>query len=95
MNLPDYLDEYCTGDFGLDALGLGAAGSSGVRLDPQVLAAIVTKDFYLGFLGVDPSPTNFITFDNPHISFLSSLKQSNNISSLSYGYSAGANYRKL
>ena len=95
MNLPDYLDEYCSGDYGLDALGLGAAGSSGIRLDPQVLAAIATKDFYLGFLGVGPLPTNFTTFDNPHGSFLSSLKQSNNTPSLSYGYSAGAKYRKL
>lgn len=93
-NLPDYLDEYFNGDYGLDALGLGAAGSSGVRLDTQVLGAIATKDFYLGFLGVNPHPTNFDWFGNPHGSFLSSLKQSNNTPSLSYGYSAGARYRK-
>ena len=96
-NLQDYLDDGFSGDFGFDALGLGAAGSSGVRLDAQVLAAIATKDFYLGFLGVDAYPTNFSSFDNPdntHVSFLSALKQSNNTPSLSYGYSAGAKYRK-
>ena len=93
-NLQDYQDEYFAGDFGFDALGLGAGGSSGVRLNHQVLAAIATKDLYLGFLGVDPQLTNFTSFDNPNPSFLSSLKKSNNTPSLSYGYTAGARYRK-
>ena len=93
-NLQDYQDLYFSGDFGFDALGLGAAESPSVRLDPQVLAAIATKDLYLGFLGVDPQPTNFSSFDNPNPSFLSSLKKSNNTPSLSYGYTAGAKYRK-
>ena len=85
---------YFTGDFGFDALGLGAGGFSGVRLNRQVLAAIATKDLYIGFLGVDPYSTNFTSFDNPYPSFLSSLKKSNNTPSLSYGYTAGAKYRK-
>lgn len=95
-NLQDYQD--LAGDLGFDTLGLGAGGSSGVRLDDQVLAAIATKDLYLGFLGVDPQPTNFSTnfslFDNSTPSFLSSFKTSNNIPSLSYGYTSGAKYRK-
>ena len=94
QNLPDYQDLYFSGDFGFDTLGLGAAGSYRVRLDPQVLAAIATKDLYLGVLGVGPLSTNFSSFDHPDPGFLSSLKKSKNTPSLSYGYTAGAKYRK-
>lgn len=94
QNLQDYQDLYFSGDFGFDTLGLGAAGSYGVRLKHQVLAAKATKGLYLGFLGVDPYPTNFSSFDNPRPSLLSSLKKSNNTPSLSYGYTARAKHRK-
>ena len=94
QNLDDYLSIYEAGDFGFDAMGLGLAGSSGVRFDSQTIAALATKDFYLGHLGLTNHRTNFTTFDNGEVSFLVSMKASGNIPSLSYAYSAGAQYRK-
>ena len=93
INLPDYITGYDNGHYGIDSLGLGLPGGGGVALDNQVVAALATKDFYLGYLGVTSRPTNFSTFDNPHTSFLSSLKQQNKIPSLTFGYSAGNQYR--
>ena len=61
-------------------------------MDQQVVAAIDTKDFYLGNLGLTPRPVNF-TWDDPTQSFLSTLKDQKVIPSLSFGYNAGAPYR--
>lgn len=92
-NLGGYSGEYDTGDYGFDAMGLGPAGSGAVRFDSQTIAAIATKDFYLGYLGVNNHRTNFSSFVDGHVSFLESMKTSGNIPSLSYAYSAGAQYR--
>ncbi|KAL2057551.1 hypothetical protein ABVK25_001935 [Lepraria finkii] len=92
VNLPDYVGNYDNGDYGLDTLGVGLPGS-GPSLDNMVVAALATKDFYLGYLGVTIHPTNFSEFNDPHPTFLSTLKSSGKIPSLSYGYSAGAQYR--
>ena len=94
VNLPDYINNYDNGNYALESLGLGLPGSGGVTLDGQVVAALATKDFYLGYLGVTSRPTNFTTFDNPHTSFLSSLKERGHIPSLTFGYSAGNQYRE-
>ncbi|KAF6239657.1 hypothetical protein HO173_002203 [Letharia columbiana] len=93
QNIQDYLDEYDSGDFGFDTLGLGAAGDTSDDLDGQVIAALATKDYDVGFLGVTDYPTNFTAFDDPHASYLSSLKAHSKIPSLSFAYSAGAQYR--
>ena len=93
-NLDDYDGNYDNGDYGFDAMGLGLAGSGGVRFDSQTIAAIATKDFYLGHLGVNDHRTNFTTSGDGQVGFLESMKTSGNIPSLSYAYSAGAQYRK-
>ena len=95
QNLGDYNGPFDVGDYGLDSLGLGLPGANG-DLDQQdmVVAALATKDFYLGFLGVTPHPTNFTQFNDPHASLLSKLKQENKVATLSLGYTAGAPYRK-
>lgn len=93
QNIQDYLDEYDSGDFGFDTLGLGAAGDTSDDLDGQVVAALATKDYDVGILGITDHPTNFSAFDDPHPSFLSSLKAKSKIPSLSFAYSAGAQYR--
>ena len=90
LNLP-YRD-FDRGGYGYDKLGVGYPGSGGPSLDHQVIAAIDTKDFYLGNLGLTPRPINF-TWDNPVPSFLSTLKNQSVIPSLSFGYNAGAEYR--
>ena len=94
LNLPDYTNDFVNGNYGLESLGLGLPGSGGVTLDNQVVAAISTKDFYLGNLGVTARPTNFTTFDDPQTSFLSSLYERGHIPSLTFGYSAGNQYRE-
>lgn len=93
QNIQDYGDEYDSGDFGFDTLGSGAAGDTSDDLNGQVIAALATKDYDVGILGVTDHPTNFTAFDDPHPSFLSSLKAKSKIPSLSFAYSAGAQYR--
>ena len=82
------------GEYGFETLGLGYQGSGGPSLENQVIAGIATKEFYLGSLGLNPRPINFTSEDNKP-SLLSNLKTQKIIPSLSYGYSAGARYRKL
>lgn len=93
LNIPDYVNEFDTGDFGYDTMGLGSAGDTSDDVKDQVIAALATKDYDVGLLGVTNQPTNFTAFDDPRPSFLSTLKTQNKIPSLSYAYSAGAQYR--
>lgn len=94
------------GNFGLDSIALGypGSGSSAVSVEQQLLATIAAKDFYIATWGIAPRPTNLtksnanageITFgpEDSHPSLLSTLKEKNEIPSLSYGYTAGARYR--
>lgn len=94
LNLPDYVDNYDNGDYGLDYFGVGLPGSTLPDLPNMVVAALATKDYYLGYFGVTSHPTNFTQFDDPHPSYLSTLKVNGQIPSLSYAYTAGAKYRK-
>ena len=94
VNLPGYGGPYENGDFGFDLLGLGPLGSSSVNLKSQTIAGLASKDFFVGFLGVNPSPAYFRSVDEPETNILSSLKESNITQSLSFAYSAGARYRK-
>lgn len=93
-NLPDYISNFDVADYGLETVGLGLPGSNGVTEPNRIVGALATKDFYLGYLGVTNQPTNFTAFDDPQPSFLSTLKTQDKIPSLSYAYSAGAQYRK-
>ena len=93
QNIQDYLNQFDTGDFGFDTLGVGSAGDVSEDVDGQVIAALATKDYDVGFLGVTDYPTNFTAFDDPRPSFLSTLKARGKIPSMSYAYSAGAQNR--
>lgn len=86
--------DFDNGDYGNDTLTLGYNGSGGLSLDRQVIAGIATKKFYLGYLGLTPRPVNFSETESSS-SYLSNLKAQNKIPSLSFGYSAGAYYRKF
>ena len=83
------------GDYGYDTLGIQVEGSSNgdVALPHQVISALAVKTFYLGNLGLNPRSPNFNT--STQASFLQSLLTANRIPSLSYGYTAGAYYRKF
>ncbi|KAL8664640.1 MAG: hypothetical protein Q9202_002910 [Teloschistes flavicans] len=89
------------GNFGLDNLTLGYPGSGAITLEHQIVATVAAKDFYLATWGIAPRPTNLtsdpnaVTFaaNESYPSVLSTLRQDDKIPSLSYGYTAGAQYR--
>ncbi|KAI9783654.1 MAG: hypothetical protein M1839_003502 [Geoglossum umbratile] len=80
--------------FGFDNITLGWPGSGGPTLrDPQVIAGIATKGFYVGQLGLSARPVNFTDFNNPKMSLLGSLRAEDQIKGTSWGYTAGAAYK--
>ncbi|TVY47763.1 hypothetical protein LOCC1_G003815 [Lachnellula occidentalis] len=81
------------GQFGWDTVGLGFQGSGGPMLNHTVVAGLQTMDYYIGMLGLNPRPTNFSDFNHPQPSYLSLLYEDSKIPSLSYSYTAGAQYR--
>ena len=87
-------DEY-NGTYGYDDLEIQGKGAN-VSINHQVISAIETKAFFVGNLGLSPYPINFTvgTTVDSSPSLLASLKNENLIPSLSYGYTAGASYRK-
>ncbi len=74
-------------------MGVGSARDTSNDAGGQIVAALATKDYDVGLLGVTDYPTNFSIFDDPHPSYLSTLKTKSKIPSLSFAYSAGAHYR--
>ncbi|KAL6717385.1 hypothetical protein ACLMJK_005300 [Lecanora helva] len=80
------------GTYGYDNLEIQGKGTN-VSVNHQVIAAIETKTFFVGNLGLSPHPINFSSADSSP-SLLTSLKNENSIPSLSYGYTAGASYRE-
>lgn len=82
------------GLWGNETIGLGIQGSGGPTLQNQVLAGIITNNFYIGMFGANPKPTNYSgTEANQQDSYVTTLKKQNLIPSISFGYTAGAQYR--
>ena len=81
--------------YGWDTVTLGFKGSGLPTLkEPQLVAGIATKDFYLGSLGLSPLPMNFSGYDDPRKSLVQSLRDENKIPSLTWAYTAGAYYHQ-
>lgn len=59
------------------------------------MTGIATNAYYMGMFGLGDQPTNITNLTNPHPSFLTTMKSSNLIPSLSWAYTAGAPYRKF
>ena len=78
------------GYFGFDSIILGAA-QGGISVDKSVVAAITTTDSYTGVLGLAARNVT-VGNDTSTLSLLASLRNSTQIPSLSYGYTAGAFY---
>lgn len=57
-----------------------------------MVAGIATTGFYLGLFGLGLKPPNSTSLNNLVLLLLQSLKNKNKISSLSFGYIAGALY---
>jgi hypothetical protein len=81
------------GLFGYDTVGLGLPGYEGPTLLNTTVGELVSKDFWLGHFGLNAKPTNFTAFEEPSPSYMSYLFQQNLIPSMSFGYTAGAQYR--
>jgi hypothetical protein len=81
--------------FGYDTVGPSSGGASNTpKLDKQAVAAYASPQFWVGMLGLNQFALNISATEQPR-SFLSALKEEGIIPSLSYGYQAGASYRKL
>ena len=93
LNLETNLGISAQGVFGNDTVTLGIQGSGGPSLQNQIVSAYTDNDLYLGMFGLSPASTNFTQTDKDRPSYLSSLKTSNLIPSLSFGYTAGNQYR--
>ena len=86
-----YLDIVSNGQYGIDTVGLGTEAATGLTLSQNVVAGVLTEPFYLGQIGLKPSNK---TTANGTASLMTQLKDEKLIPSLSYGYTAGAIYRK-
>ncbi|KAL5418890.1 hypothetical protein PMIN06_005765 [Paraphaeosphaeria minitans] len=83
------------GYYGLDYLGVGQASSESYVAQQMYVAATGAKDFYIGQFGLGPGATNpGGGTGTPVDSILTYFKKSKIIPSVSYGYTAGAKYRK-
>ena len=78
------------GIYGFDNISL----SNDISVPSQVVGVINSTDYWLGFFGLGVEPTNFTSADKP--TFLDNMVETMSlIPSHSYGYTAGAHYRKL
>lgn len=84
---------YAGASYGYDTVGLGGVGEGGPTILNTTVGAMMDLDFFVGIFGLHPKPTNFTTFNNPSPSYMSKLKDQQLIPSLSYGYTAGNQYR--
>ena len=79
--------------YGNDTVTLGIQGSGGPTLQNQIVAAYADTVMEVGMFGLNPASTNFTPTDQNRKSYLSTLKSSSMIPSLSFGYTAGNQYR--
>ncbi len=86
-----YLGISINAQYGLDTLGLGVEDATGLTSNQNVVAGVLTEPFYLGQVGLKPSNATMV---NSTKSLMAQLKNEKLIPSLSYGYTAGAIYRK-
>ncbi|KAF7503989.1 hypothetical protein GJ744_002917 [Endocarpon pusillum] len=91
LNPEHYLPFSGAANYGLDNVSVGSNDNVGLSLQDQVVVGYDTEDFYLGALGLSPLLVNTSDTDQ-YPSLLGTLKKGNNVSSNSYGYTAGASY---
>jgi hypothetical protein len=80
------------GLYGWDDITLGWSGDNLPTVKNQSIAGIVTSNFSLGSLSLNPRPVNFTDFNTPIPSLMQNLrnKTEDPIPSLSWSYTAGA-----
>lgn len=80
------------GTWGLTTVGLGEASAQSITLPNQYVAAQTSEEFFLGTLGLSVGEISPSGAASP--TFFSSLAATDQIASSSYGFTAGASYRK-
>lgn len=80
--------------YGFDTVQIGSPGKGNATVDHQVVAGIAEPNFYLGSLGLHNRNVVFQADQLGQPSFISLLNSNKQIPSLSYGFTAGASYRK-
>ncbi|KAI5239600.1 acid protease [Aureobasidium subglaciale] len=80
-------------NYGFDTVTLGWQGQGLPTVKHSTIASMDTYDFWVNIFGINPLPANFTTYTDPQPSFLTQLKRNNTIPSLSWGYTAGNQYR--
>jgi hypothetical protein len=84
-----------TGTYGLDSISLGFTDvAGGLKLKSQVIVSTGSGDFYLGLFGLGVQGTTLVKDKATESTYLRTLKDNGLIPSLSWGYTAGAGYRK-
>jgi hypothetical protein len=80
------------GLYGYEKLTLGWTGDGLPGLEGQMIAGIISEDFYIGSVSLNPRPNNFTDYNNPVPSLLQSLRNSSTpIPSTTWSYTAGSN----
>lgn len=81
--------------YGFDDISFSWQGKDGVTARNQTVAGIATKNFFMGLLGLNPLPSNFGSYNTPIPSLMENMRNMSLIPSISWGYTAGNQYRKL
>lgn len=79
--------------FGFDTVTLQGPDGNGPTLNDTLVAGFARESFWMGMFGINPKPTNFSSFSNGSPSYMTLLKEQKYIPSVSFGYTAGAQYR--
>ena len=81
--------------YGLDTIALGFDKSvGGPALNSQIISVLATDDYYMGVFGLGHQGTNISNFHEPYPTFLKKMRNESLIPSLSWAYTAGAQYRE-
>jgi hypothetical protein len=90
LNFQPALGVTGSADYGLDTISVGDA----ISVPEQIVGIMNSTEFLLGSLGLGVIPSNFSSKNQP--TFLTSMVENQSaIPSHSYGYTAGAYYRKI
>jgi Eukaryotic aspartyl protease len=93
LGLNNLLGYQGVANYGFDTVGLGYTNTTGITLKHQIVAEIISDQYWFGVLGLGFEPTNFSDYGDPQPSFSATLASNGIISSKTWSYTAGAFYR--
>ena len=93
LGIEDNLGGDTSGNTGYDTAVLDWQGSEGPTVEHATVFNIIDSKYWLGEFGLNPRPTNFSNFGDPRPSFLQALRNTSQIPSIAWSYTAGNQYR--